>query len=265
MAEPLLTFVHMSDTHIGIDPEYGKQHTAYSTQISTTALVKQINALPFKVDFVLHTGDVAYDPDASAYYTARDILSELKYPIYYLAGNHDHATELQGILLNQKESRKPYYYEFEVNGVQMVCLDSNGPAEVPRGNIVPEQLEWLDGLCSAQDNRPMVVAVHHHLLPVGAQWWDEYMRVTNGEAVHDVLRKAQPRLRGVFFGHVHQSITMYKDGVLYNSALSSWTQFRMWPGLSDTVPDENAEPGFSVVTISRDQTFIRRWRFQVEI
>lgn len=263
MSEQRLTFVHLSDTHIHPDAEYGKHHTPHGTQMGAKALVKAVNALPFGVDFVLHTGDVVYDPVPEAYATAREILGQLKYPVYYLSGNHDSGQALQRVLLGRTEILTPFNYTADVNGFQIVCLDSNGPAEPPRGNVIAEQLEWLDSICSALDDRPLVVAVHHNVLPVGSPWLDDYMRITNGVDLHQILLKAKARLRGVFFGHVHQNIEMYQDGILYSSALSSWNQFNSWVGLAETVTDgENT--GFSVVSMTENQTFIRRWGFTVE-
>lgn len=259
----LLSFVHISDTHISPDPNYGKQETPHSTGEGARALVAQINALPFKPDFVLHTGDVAYDPDETAYHTAREILSQIRYPVYYVAGNHDKPEPLQRILLGRSEILAPFHYTFDMKGVQFIVLDSNGPAEVPRGNIIPEQLAWLDKLLSSMDDRPLVIAVHHNAVPVAVPWLDGFMRITNGEEFHNILLKARDRLRGVFFGHVHQNLTMFRDGIMYNSTLSSWGQFHAWPGLDDTVHDEGAEPGFSVVSITRANTYIRRYRFHI--
>ncbi|MCA0456352.1 MAG: metallophosphoesterase [Chloroflexi bacterium] len=264
MPEQRLTFVHISDTHISPDMEYGKHHAPYSTQTGARALVRAVNALPFNVDFILHTGDVVYDPVPEAYLTAKDILSELARPVYYLAGNHDKADALQSVLLGRADILEPFYYTFDANGFQIVCMDSNGPAEVPRGNVISQQLEWLDTICSAKDERPLVVAIHHNALPVGSPWLDDYMRITNGATLHQVLLKAKDRLRGVFFGHVHQNIQMYQDGILYTSALSSWNQFMSWPESMDTVADEFSLPGFNVVSMSPTQTFIRRWGFKVE-
>ncbi len=263
MSHTLLTFVHISDTHISADLEYGKQHAPHSTQQGARALVQQINALPFQPDFVLHTGDVAYDPDESAYAVARDILGQIRYPVYYVAGNHDYPAALQRVMLGRSEPALPYHYEFEVNGVQVICLDSNGPAEPPRGYVLEEQLDWLEDRISAPDERPLLVAIHHNALPVDIPWLDDFMRITNGEALHAVLAKARGRLRGVFFGHVHQNLTMFRDGVLYNSALSSWNQFHAWPGQVDTIQDDASTPGFSIVTLTRDQTYIRRCYFQM--
>jgi 3',5'-cyclic-AMP phosphodiesterase len=263
MTDTILRFVHISDTHIGADPEYGRHHSTHSTQEGARALVHQLNNLPFEPDFILHTGDVAYDPDPSAYDVAREILSQIRYPVYYLAGNHDYPAQLQTIMLNRQEILPSLYYTFEVNGVQIICLDSNGPAEPPRGFVIEEQLAWLEMLCAADDSRPLIVAVHHNLLPVGIPWLDEYMRTLNGEAVHRALLPARNRLRGVFFGHVHQNLDMYRDGILYASTLSSWVQFQAWPDQIETIKDTNADPGFSVVTLTRDQTYIRRCRFDL--
>jgi Icc protein len=259
----MLNFIHISDTHLNPDPTYTGTYADYSSLEGTRALVEQVNALPFTPDFVLHTGDVVYDPLPEAYEIAAEVLGGIKYPTYYLAGNHDHAPTLQRALMGRREVIAPLYYEFEVNGVQIICLDSNGPVEVPRGYVTAEQLASLEGLCSAQDERPLMVAVHHNPVPVGIAWLDEFMAVQNGEDLHRALLPARQRMRGVFFGHVHQNIEMYRDGILYSSVLSSWCQFHAWPGMPDTTPDLHADPGFNHVMITRDQTFIRRYRFRV--
>jgi len=265
MTDTILRFVHISDTHISANPDYGRGSwgALHSTHEGAQALVRQLNSLPFEPDFVLHTGDVAYDPDPSAYAVARDILEQIRYPVYYVAGNHDYPSELQRSMARRDEILPSFYHTFEVNGVQVVVLDSNGPAEPPRGFVIEEQLTWLANLCQADDSRPLIVAVHHPILPVGIPWLDDFMRTTNGEAVHHALTPARHRLRGVFFGHVHQNLDMYRDGILYASTLSSWGQFHAWPGQVETSADLGADLGFSVVTLTRDQTYIRRCRFDL--
>ncbi len=265
MSDTILRFVHISDTHISSNPAYGQEHwkVGHTARHGAEALVTQLNNLPFEPDFILHTGDVAFDPDPSAYEAAREILGQIPYSVYYLAGNHDYPAELQSRMTNRTEVISPFYYTFEVNGVQIVCLDSNGPAEPPRGFVTEEQIGWLDNICSTPDSRPLIVAVHHNILPVGVPWLDEYMGTINGEAVHQALMPARERLRGVFFGHVHQNLDMYRDGILYTSVNSSWVQFHAWPGQDKTTEDEAADPGFSVVTLTPQQTYIRRCRFRL--
>lgn len=268
MTKILLKFIHVSDTHLHADPAYGidAARGRPATLAGGAALVKAINAVPFDPDFVLHTGDVAYDPDPAAHAAAREVLGAIRWPVHCLAGNHDHRAALQRTMLGTDDaaSLNPFHYAFDVNGVRIVCLDSTGPAEPPRGYVSPEQIEWLRAICSADDDRPIVVGVHHNLLPVGAPWWDEFMRCANGEAVHDALLPARDRIRGVFHGHVHQNVDVLRDGILYSSCLSSWCQFHCWPGQEKTVHDVGAEPGFSLVTVTREQTFVRRCRFHID-
>lgn len=264
-SEILLRFVHISDTHISPDPAYTLPEADHTPMEGAKELVRQINALPFAPDFVLHTGDVTFDPVPDAYQTARAILEQIRYPIYYLVGNHDDRMLLQKTMLERSSIVTPFDYEFEFNGVQIVCLDSNGPAKLPAGSLTMAQLEWLEGICKTPDPRPLVVAIHHNVLPIGAPFWDDFMRLSNGEDMHRVLLAARQRLRGVFFGHVHQATETYRDGILYSSVLSSWYQLHCWPGQANIQEDRGADSGFNVVTVTRDQTFIRRHRFAVPV
>lgn len=262
MTQPMLTFVHISDTHIHPDPDYTKDYAEVTSYTGAKALVKQINNLPFKPDFVLHTGDVAYDPFPNAYMACRDILGDIKHPVYYVTSNHDKSVALQQHLMAHGEPIDPLHYVFELYGVQIVILDSTGSeVEPPRGYVSDYQIGWLTGLCQAKDDRPMVVAVHHNPTPTGVPWLDDFMGIQNGEALHQALLPAKDRIRGVFFGHIHQNLDIYRDGILYCSTLSSWTQFHAWPGMTETASDTGAEPGFSVVSIYESHTLVRRHRF----
>ena len=266
MVDHLLTFVHISDTHIHTDESYTGDHAAYSSVAGARALVRAVNSLPFEPDFILHTGDVAYDPIPEAYSFIADIFALLHYPVYYVAGNHDDGDTLQSILMSRAQSEivTPLHYEFEHKGVQIVCVDSNGPAQIPAGNVTAEQLAWLDRLCAAaDDDRPMLVAIHHNPLQTGIPWLDDFMSINNSEAFHQILVKARHRLRGVFYGHIHQQTDSLKDGILYSSAASSWVQFQSYPAMDETAVDTGARPGFSVVTVSREQTYVRRYWFDV--
>lgn len=261
MSERLLTFVHLSDTHIHADPSYTGEFVNFTSRDHVTAMVQHINTLPFPVDFVLHTGDVMTDPTSPEEYdVAREILSTLKFPVYYLAGNHDRSMWLQTGLLGRDPARanRRHAYQFDVNGVQIVCLDSSieGGAS---GEIDAGQLEWLETICESPDPRPLVVALHHNTLPLEAPWLDTIM-LTNGAAVHAVLLKAKHRLRGVFFGHIHENTITIRDGITYVSTLSGWFQTRTWYGQTEPINDPVIDPGFNVVTLTQTDTLIRGYR-----
>ena len=250
------------------DTDYIKDYAQYTPIIGTKALVKAVNDLPFTPDFILHTGDVAYDPFPGVYPDVQDVLKDLKAPVHYLAGNHDDAKAIQKVLMGRDESdiADYLYYDFEMKGVHVVCLDSNGPHEPthPSGTVTQEQLDWLNAICTGEDERPLVVAVHHNVITTGVPWLDGWMRMENGDDFHAIVRQARDRLCGVFFGHIHQNITTLRDGVLYAAASSSWCQFNSYPIPENTrhSPDTTTPPGFSVVCITDTTTFIRRHTFK---
>jgi Icc protein len=259
----LLRFVHISDTHISADPAYNHAEADYTPMEGAREIVRQINSLPFTPDFVLHGGDVVYDPDDSAYVAARDILSGIRFPVHYLMGNHDERRGFQTLLLGQQETTAKHFYEKEINGVQFLFLDSNAPAPFAQGALGEVQLAWLRDICAAPDPRPLAISVHHNALPIGSPFWDDFMRMQDGEDFHAIVKLAVSRLRGVFCGHVHQGTETYRDGVMYVSVPSTWYQLHCFPGQSGILPDIDAEPGFNVVSITETQTFIRRHRFRV--
>ncbi|MGJ3238835.1 MAG: metallophosphoesterase family protein [Anaerolineae bacterium] len=259
-----LRFLHISDTHMNPDTDYIKDYAQYTPLIGVQALVREINQLPFQPDFILHTGDVAYDPAPDVYHAVREVFADVSAPIYYLAGNHDDAQALQRDLLGRSASdiQAMLYGTFTVKGVQVVYLDSNGPHDPtrPSGTVTQDQLDWLDTICTGDDEQPLVIAVHHNVLPCYVPWVDEWMRMENGEAFHEVVRQARDRLCGVFHGHIHQNMQVVRDGVLYVSSGSSWCQFSAYPDASNQRLIHNAHtlPSFNMVTIGEAGTSIIR-------
>lgn len=265
MSDKGIHFLHISDTHISDDPYYAPDHI--HPNIGAQALIKYIEALRFPIDFILHTGDVAYDPHPETYQLIKNLFAEIKIPIYYVRGNHDHVQALQSVLMQRAEAdlQESLYYSVEVAGYQLIVLDSNGPAPLPAGNLIQGQLDWLNTLCQADDTCPLLVAVHHNILPVGVPWLDNWMRALNGEALHEILLQAQHRLCAVFHGHIHQNYQVMRDGILYVSAASSWRQFYAEPGLKEIVPDFSARPGLNLVSLRGRDCSIRQHVFELDL
>jgi Icc protein len=263
----MLTFVHISDTHITFDEHYTQPYASYPPLLGARRLVEAVNALPFTPDFILHTGDIAYDPFPEVYPGIAALFEQFKAPVWYVAGNHDDRAAVQTVLQGVRDPLPFPYSEREINGVQVLLVDSNAvePYEQPAGRVSDEQIAWLDAKCSADDDRPLVIAVHHNVVPVGVRWFDEFMGMRNGEAFHAAVRQARDRLRGVFHGHVHQAFDVLRDGVLYSAGSSSWCGFLGYP-LSDfnaVIADPGFQPGFSVVHVTAQRTTIRRHTFSV--
>ena len=259
-----MRFVHITDTHIAADPAFAS--FGQTPRANLVALVDAINALTFPIDFVLHTGDVVEDRSEAAYHAARDILARLRLPIHYVAGNHDDAGFLQTAMMNRASARPRLDYQFSADGVLVAVFDSRGPRD-PAGTLRDEQLAALRALC-AREGPPLVIAIHHPPLPLDTKWLNDgwstavghttSMLLDRGPEFLEAIAPARERLRGVFFGHVHRAFQIMHRGILFASAPSGFGQFYTWPG-QDHPEGSPAEPaGFSLVTITGEQTIVRQ-------
>ena len=259
-----MRFIHISDTHVATDPQF--THYGHAPLASLAALVDALNSLAFPADFVLHTGDVVEDRSEAAYRLALGELSRLRYPVHYLAGNHDDAGLLQRVLLNRSQPESRLDYRFEANGVEVAAFDSRGPND-PEGTLTDGQLEALRALCAAA-GPPLVIAIHHPPVPLDAIWLDRGWPVDRGRTPTMLLDRgrefvqavapARERLRGVFFGHVHRAFQVMHRGVLYASAPSAFGQLLSWPDQERPEPSPAEPAGFAVVTITQEQTVVRQ-------
>jgi Icc protein len=152
-------------------------------------------------------------------------------------------------------------YAFEVKGYRFVVFDARGPAEIdPRGLLPDSQLEVMVRE-TGPDGPPLIVFLHYPVLAMNSIWMDENMLIINGDLLHQALAATGNRLRGVFYGHIHQHMQNTRDGVRYTSAASAFSQFAAWPGDADVRHDIDEPPGYSYVHLLPDQTIIHHHTF----
>ncbi|MCB8920797.1 MAG: metallophosphoesterase [Ardenticatenaceae bacterium] len=258
--EPLY-FAHISDTHFGPTADYERH--GFRPYPCAEALVDTLNALPQKPDFVIHTGDVVTHPDPVSYELAQRVLGRLEMPVYYVTGNHDTAVLIhQNLSFGSKEdlSDDPNLlsYAFEVKGYRFVVLDARAPDDMdPHGLFSAAQLAVVRREAQPQ-GPPLTIFMHFPIHRMNSIWMDANMMVMNGREFHQSLLPARDRLRGVFYGHVHQSMQTVRDGILYVAAPSAFAQFTAWPDDIAVHPDEVYPPAFNFVHLLPQQTIIHQ-------
>ncbi|MBE2221518.1 MAG: metallophosphoesterase [Anaerolineae bacterium] len=262
--EPLY-FVHISDTHIGPTAVFRDRHNI-SPYPCAEKLVDIINNLETRPDFVIHTGDVVYDPDPAAFAVAAELFSRLNVPIYYVNGNHDGKGMLASYLpMGSKTdlSNDPdtLSYAFEVKGERFVVVDARGPDEIdPQGLFSEAQLEVVRSEAQP-DGPPLTIFMHYPALPMNSGGMDREMLVQNGRSFHNLLLPAKERLRGVFHGHVHQNMQVMHDGIFYASIVSAYSQFVAWPHDETVQHDFEHEPGYGFVHLLDGQMIVHQHTF----
>jgi len=254
----MIEFIHISDTHFGPTEDLDIRGAIPFDR--NVFLVEQINALPFDVDFIVHTGDIVNDPDFGAYRLAERVLSRLKAPIHYVSGNHDDTNSIKKLMNGAPHDPLPgivdkQAYSFSMGqGVTGVMFDAWVPeTEGPHGFLPLDQLAAFEGLLQGTEDK-FALFLHYPMIPVGAKWLDEYLLVKNGEQVHQFLRHYRDRLCGVFFGHLHRGLQMYRDGVLYSGVSSPLCSFSASPLEHTCQFNPNCAAPFNHVSISSHGT-----------
>lgn len=264
MPDEPLYFVHVSDSHIGPTADYNL-HGHYPLPCARR-VVGIINQLPMEPDFVIHTGDVVTDPDPVSYKLAAETFGALSRPIYFVKGNHDTAAGIRGHMSmgpkqDEDENPEKLAYSFELKEYRFLVLDARGPEEIdPQGYLSDSQLDLVAREARPQ-GPPLVIFVHYPVLPLNSIWMDDNMLIMNGDDFHHALLPARKRLRGVFHGHVHQHMQSIRDGILYVSVASIFSQFGAWPNDSVTRYDSDHRPGYNFVHLLPNQTIVHQHTF----
>jgi 3',5'-cyclic-AMP phosphodiesterase len=256
----MLTFIHISDTHFRDD---GALFYDVQPETHFERFIAHVNAFRMQPDFVLHTGDVTNDRGASAYTRVAALCADLRVPVYWVNGNHDDRALMRQILNAPFDASgdpdAPLDYTFEVAGELFVVLDGvNAEVRDPLGKLRPEQLDHVRALCTP-DGPPLTVILHYPPFKMGSPWLDENMPLVNGADLHAALLPARDRLRGVFFGHLHRSCQIVRDGIVYTSAASLSAGYGWRPWDERPAPDTDYPPGYNVVQYDGAQVIVHQY------
>lgn len=171
-------------------------------------------------DIALLTGDLAQDAAPATYLRLKERLSVLPCPAYCLPGNHDDPALMASVLVNDRlhcEARILLDYW------QILCFDSTLPG-VPVGRLAPAQLDLMESFLDDQPRHHALIALHHHPVPSGSAWMDT-MQLENSAEFFARL-KGYPQVRGIVFGHVHQTMDREHQGLRILGTPSTCFQFK---------------------------------------
>lgn len=261
----MFRFIHITDTHIG--PHRDFELYGIKPYPWLAKLVNEINALPFEYEFILHTGDVVDDGSDASYRLARELLSQLTKPVFYVVGNHDSPEAMQSVLLGRTPVAAKMDSTASIGGCQFLFLDSRGPNS-PAGFLEPGQLDWLSEQCTPA-GPPLVIVLHHSPLLLDTHWLDfggkswggKTMLLENHKAFRAAILPAKNRIKAVFFGHVHGTFQVVQDGILYIAGASGFAQLENWPDQPEALLDRQP-PGYNIVTVTEGGILIRNRAMQ---
>jgi Icc protein len=210
-----LTFVQISDTHIGFHKEANPDVIG-----SLRRAIADINALPQRPAFVVHTGDVSHLSRPEEFAQAREILKEIRVErVHTVPGEHDAIDEgVNGYLkFFDHDGKGVAWYSFDQGGVHFVAL--NNVLSFRKGRLAAlgdEQLAWLKkDLAGVTHSTPVVVLAHIPMWTVYEPWgWGT---ADSGQAIA-LLRPFGSVT--VLNGHVHQILQKVEGNVALHTARS---------------------------------------------
>jgi len=166
---------------------------------------------------ILVTGDLVQD-DPSGYLRFKSILGTLQTPVLCLPGNHDEPD-----VMSRSLAHEPFQYcgSREIGAWQFVMLDSYHPGHVG-GRLAADELARLDDTL-ARSSAHALVCLHHHPVTMGSLWLDG-IGLANAAEFWSVIDR-HDHVRGVAWGHVHQSFDDERDGVRLFATPSTGAQF----------------------------------------
>lgn len=210
------TFAQISDTHLGF-------HKDANPDVGGTLgrCIADLNALPHRPAFVVHTGDITHLSKPAEFDLAEQRLGELRVDrIHYVPGEHDALDNgLTGYLQRHgKQGNGKAWYSFDDHGVHFVGLSNVVDFEAGRmPTLGDEQLAWLErDLAGRSASTPVVVLAHIPLWTVYEKWgW--------GTADSPRALTALRRFGSVTVlnGHIHQVMQKVEGNVTFHTARST--------------------------------------------
>ena len=228
--------VQLSDTHLM--REFGGQLVGIDTDRSLAAVCRLV-AAEGPVDALLLTGDLAGDEAEEAYGRLDEALAPMGVPSFWLPGNHD------AVWSDDHPLRSHFKRTVQLPHWDILMLNTQHPGVVA-GHLADPEIEVLEqAVDHAQaTGRPLLVATHHPLMPVGSAWLDE-IGAENAQAALERLAPLSEKAV-VISGHVHQDSAQTYQGVQCLTVPSTCIQFA--PNSADFQVDAQA-PGCRMLTL----------------
>lgn len=236
--------VQVTDTHLFRVP--GETQKGVDTHATLRAVVDDIAATHGDFDVLLLTGDLSQDETPESYELLGRVLAPIRgAPIHAIPGNHENLDHMRSRLAADDIH---VLTDVRLGKWRIAMLNSQVPGRV-HGELGVDQIGRLrQSLHGAGEH--VIVALHHPPVTIDSAWIDA-SRCLDGEDLLGVL--ANPPVRAVICGHVHQQYETTRQGIAILSTPSTCVQFT--PRAHDFDIDQTASPGYRILELADDGTW----------
>ena len=207
------SFVHISDHHLHESED--RLVRGFSPAHAFRSVMRSIGEkAASKIDFIVSTGDLVEPATDATYHTLRSMLQleghtkppgpyaasiegMQKMPMYFMPGNHDDREPFFRNLFPSAADCERMNVTFEHKGIQFICVDWG---QEPKASSSADLFPFLRS--ALQAGKPSIVLSHHHLVPTGSRWLDNFI-ADDIDEFWETLQEGN--VLGVLSGHVHMS------------------------------------------------------------
>ena len=241
MSPPIL-LAQLTDTHLLAKPT-AQLRGCNPWQTFNTVLQTVAQCQP---DGLLLTGDLAEQGELDAYKQLVEAISPLPMSTSWLPGNHDHLATLQQVFQQLPTSQG--LTSIDLGPWQLILLNSVLPqAKFGEGYLSDQQLQTLRTQLSQHPDKPTLVALHHHPIPIGIDWVDQ-MQVQNADDFLNLINQFS-NVKLVVFGHIHHEFQQHNGIGFYGSPSTCLQVTSVESGLTEE------RPGFRLFWLYPDGTY----------
>ena len=238
----VIRLLQFTDTHLMADPAASLRGVRTLPSLEACLALARRRHLP--ADAIAVTGDLVQD-DPEAYGSLELLFDDLGAPVLLIPGNHDLPDEME---------RRLSHPPFQLGGVRIlggwavVMLDTwFAESDDGEGQLGAAELERLEATLQAHRDHHTLVCLHHPPVSMEAAGLDA-LGLLDAEPFVATLDR-HPQVRGVAWGHAHQSLDRFRGAVRLMCTPSTCMQFR--PRDPGFVVDERP-PGYRVLDLHDD-------------
>lgn len=257
----VVNVLQLTDLHIAIEANHNP--VKLNNYSSFIACLQQALKEPIRCDLILLSGDLVNEVRPEIYQQIYQLLEQTKIPFVCIAGNHDVTDELgsnlpfseRQFVAHEPNSMLLSRHCISLNNWRLLLMDSSVPGKI-YGTLDNKTLHWLSQNL-ANSHSPVIIAMHHHVLPVNSAWIDNHI-TQNAEQFWQVVKENQA-VKAVVSGHVHQNFESEYAGIKVFTTPSTCYQFK--PKSDDFALDNHAAPGYRWLSLSKQgriESWVRR-------
>lgn len=195
-----MIIAQISDTHI--EATSSAEPAGVDRALNLRQCVADINQQD--VDVVVHTGDCVHRGDRGAYAHLREILDDLRAPLFIVPGNRDQRGELCSAFEHLASLPPPgdfLHYAIDAFPMRLIALDSVVDGE-RKGVFCERRRRWLEETLGGEPDRPTILFIHHPPFDIPPHYVGGY-RHSNEAAELEALVARHPQVARLLCGHVH--------------------------------------------------------------